>query len=127
MPVLVVVGLELAQCVEQVGLVPDQGPVKKFVPAGLHPSFGDRVHPRNADAREDDLDAFGLDDGVERAGVFAITVPDQVFERSADRTWRAEGADSAVEGRGEQIGGLRGIVGARGPAAAPQVRPGVGG
>ncbi|MFL6055435.1 MAG: hypothetical protein ACJ72W_21415 [Actinoallomurus sp.] len=28
MPVLVVIGLELAECVEQVGLVPDQGPVK---------------------------------------------------------------------------------------------------
>jgi hypothetical protein len=84
MPVLVVVGLELAEYVEQVGLVPDQGLVKKLVPTGLHPPFGDRVHPRNADAGKDDLDAFGLEDGIERAGVFAVTIPDQVLERSAD-------------------------------------------
>src|SRR4051812_32661547 len=42
-PVLVVVGLELAECVEQVGLVPDQGAVEEFVSAGLYPPFGDRV------------------------------------------------------------------------------------
>jgi hypothetical protein len=35
MPVLVVEGLELAECVEQVGLVPDQGSVKKLATAGL--------------------------------------------------------------------------------------------
>ena len=79
--VLVVEGFELAECVLQVGLVPDQGAVKKLVPAGLHPPFSDRVHAGNADAGKDDLDAFGLQDGVERAGVFAITIPDQVFER----------------------------------------------
>jgi hypothetical protein len=41
MPVLFVVGLELAEYVEQVGPVPNQGPVKKLVPTGLHPPFGD--------------------------------------------------------------------------------------
>jgi hypothetical protein len=69
MPVLVVVGLELAEYVEQGRLVPDQSPVKKLVPTGLHPPFSDRVHPRNADAGKDDLDAFGLEDGIERVGV----------------------------------------------------------
>lgn len=81
--VLVVEGFELAECVLQVGLVSDQGSVKKLVSAGLHPLFGDRVRPRNAGAGVDDLDAFGFEDGVERAGVFAVTVPDQVFERGA--------------------------------------------
>src|SRR4051795_12741930 len=43
-PVSVVELLELAQGVEQVPLVPDQGPVQQFVAAGLHPSLHDRVH-----------------------------------------------------------------------------------
>jgi hypothetical protein len=67
-PVLVVERLELAEGVEQMGLVPDQGTVEEFVSAGLHPTFHDRVHAGNADAGGDDLDALGLEDGVERAG-----------------------------------------------------------
>jgi hypothetical protein len=37
--VFVVEGLELAECVEQVCLVPDQGAVKEFVSAGLYPAL----------------------------------------------------------------------------------------
>jgi hypothetical protein len=46
-PVLIVEGLELAERVEQVGLVPDQGAVEEFVSAGLHPppAFGREVPP----------------------------------------------------------------------------------
>ena len=38
-PVGVVVLFELAQGVEQVALVPDQGAVQQFASAGLHPAF----------------------------------------------------------------------------------------
>ena len=39
---LVVERLELAERVEQVGQVPDQGTVEELVSAGLHPTFRDR-------------------------------------------------------------------------------------
>jgi hypothetical protein len=42
-PVRVVELLELAQRVEQVRLVPDQGPVEQLTAAGLHPALHDRV------------------------------------------------------------------------------------
>jgi hypothetical protein len=54
---VVVEGLELAQRVDQVGVVPDQGAAQELTPAGLHPPFHDRIHPRNADAAGDNLDA----------------------------------------------------------------------
>jgi hypothetical protein len=38
-PVGVVKLLELAQCVQEVPLVPDQGPVEQFAAAGQHPPF----------------------------------------------------------------------------------------
>jgi hypothetical protein len=57
---LIVEGFELAERMEQVGLVPDQGPVEELVPTGLHPTFHDRVHAGNTDAGGDDLDALGL-------------------------------------------------------------------
>jgi hypothetical protein len=38
-PVGVAEVLELATCVEQGRLVPDQGPVEQFTAAGLHPAF----------------------------------------------------------------------------------------
>jgi hypothetical protein len=43
--VFVVERFELAQCVPQVGLVPDQGAVQELAPAGLHPPLHDRVAP----------------------------------------------------------------------------------
>jgi hypothetical protein len=45
-PVRVVELLELTQSVEQVPLVPDQGPVKQLAAAGLHPTLHDRVGRR---------------------------------------------------------------------------------
>ena len=44
-PVGVVELLELAQGVEQVRLVPDQGPVEQLAAAGLHPSLHECVAP----------------------------------------------------------------------------------
>jgi hypothetical protein len=42
-PVLVVVGLVLAQDPPQVGLVPDQGPVEELAAAAADSAFGDGV------------------------------------------------------------------------------------
>src|SRR5690348_153932 len=44
-PVGIVELLELAQGVQQVRLVPDQGTVKQLAAAGLHPALHDRVAP----------------------------------------------------------------------------------
>ena len=76
-PVGVVELLELAQGVQQVRLVPDQGPVGQFAAAGLHPAFHDRVHSGHLDPAEHGLDARVLEDGVEQAGELAVAVPDQ--------------------------------------------------
>src|SRR5690349_9342033 len=55
-PMGVVELLELTQRVQQMPLVPGQGPVKQLAAAGLHPSLHDRVHSRHLDAAEHDLD-----------------------------------------------------------------------
>jgi hypothetical protein len=44
-PVLIVVGLVLAQNLSQVGLVPDEDAVQEFAAASADPAFGDRVAP----------------------------------------------------------------------------------
>jgi hypothetical protein len=76
-PVGVVELLELAQCVQQVPLVPDQGPVEQLAPAGLHPSLHDRVHSRHLNTAEHCFDPGVLEHGVEQAGELAVAVPDQ--------------------------------------------------
>src|ERR1022692_2661672 len=43
-PVLIVVGLVIAQDPPQMGLVPDEGAVQEFAAASPDPAFGDRVH-----------------------------------------------------------------------------------
>jgi hypothetical protein len=44
-PVRVAELLELTQSVQQVPLIPDQGPVKQLAAAGLHPTLHERVVP----------------------------------------------------------------------------------
>jgi hypothetical protein len=44
-PVLIVVGLVLAQGLRQMVLIPDQGAVQEFAPAAADPAFGYRVAP----------------------------------------------------------------------------------
>jgi hypothetical protein len=58
--------LELAQGVEQVPLVPDQGPVEKLAAAGLYPSLHERVHSRHLDTAEQDRDPGVLEHVVEQ-------------------------------------------------------------
>jgi hypothetical protein len=45
-PVLIVVGLVLAQDLSQMGLVPDQSAVQELAAASPDPAFGDGVGPR---------------------------------------------------------------------------------
>ncbi|GAB3002981.1 hypothetical protein GCM10027184_69800 [Saccharothrix stipae] len=58
-------------------LVPDEGVVEEFASAGPDAAFHDRVHPRDADAAEDDLDARVGEDVVESGGILAVPVADQ--------------------------------------------------
>jgi len=44
-PVLIVVGLVLAQDLVQAGLVPDEGAVQELASASADPAFDDRVRP----------------------------------------------------------------------------------
>ena len=44
-PVLIVMGLVLAQDPPQMVLIPDEGAVEKLAPASPDPAFGDRVAP----------------------------------------------------------------------------------
>jgi hypothetical protein len=76
--VLVVELLELPQGVQKVALAPDQRAVQYFAPAGLHPPFHDRVHPRHPDPAQDSFDARISEDGVEQGRELSVSVPDQV-------------------------------------------------
>jgi len=47
-------------------VVPDQGAGEEFAVAALNPPFHDRVHLRDADTGEDDLDARVSENGLEQ-------------------------------------------------------------
>ena len=55
-PMGVVKPLVLAQSMQQMRLVPDQGPVQQFVAAALDPPFREGVHAGHLDAAEHNLD-----------------------------------------------------------------------
>jgi hypothetical protein len=83
------------QGVEQVLLVPDQCSVEEFTAAAVDPALRDRVHPRDPDTAQDDLDAHVGEDGVEQCRILLVPVADQeprVFAR-------------VFEGHGEVPGG----------------------
>jgi hypothetical protein len=81
--VFVVERFELAQCVQQVGAVLDQGAVQDLVPAGLYPPLHDRIHTRGADRARDDLDALAGEHGIERLGELGMAVTDQILHSCA--------------------------------------------
>ncbi|MBB5803290.1 hypothetical protein F4560_003058 [Saccharothrix ecbatanensis] len=58
-------------------LVPDEGAVEEFVAAAADPAFRDRIHPWDADAAEDDLDARVGEDGIEQRRELPVPVADQ--------------------------------------------------
>jgi len=104
--VLVVEWFELAEGVEGVCVVPHQGVVEEFVPAGLYPPFHDGVYSGDADAGGDDLDVLPGEDRVECLGERAVAVLDQVLRRRAD----VLGVHGEVScGLGDPCGG--GVVG----------------
>jgi hypothetical protein len=83
--------------VQQVGLVPDEGAVKQFVSAGLHPPFHDRVHPGYARA-EQLLVATGrrpVTNGLNLAAVDVTVGPrgevvvDEYLRTTNPRVWAA--------------------------------------
>jgi hypothetical protein len=61
----IVVVFELAQCAQEMALVPDRGAVEEFVAQLLHPAFRDRVHARYPDAAQDSSDTGVGEDTVE--------------------------------------------------------------
>jgi hypothetical protein len=81
--VFVVVVFVLAQGMEQMRTVEDQGSVEQFVAAGLDPPFHDRVHAGYPDTAEHDADSGVGEDAVERGRVLAVPVADQVFDLAA--------------------------------------------
>ena len=76
-PMLVIEDLELAQRVQQVALVPDQGAVQ-LPAAGPHPPLHNGVHPGRPDAAAYHRDSRLGQDRVEQRWVFAVPVPDEV-------------------------------------------------
>ncbi len=75
--VLVVEGFIPAQGVEEVTLVPDQGPVQEFAAAGLYPALHERVHPWYPNAGRDDLETGIGHQGVEGGCELRVAVSDQ--------------------------------------------------
>jgi hypothetical protein len=69
--------LELTKSVQQVPLVPDQGPVEQLAAAGLHPSLHERVYSRHLDTAKHHLDPGVLEHGVKQVGELAVAIPDQ--------------------------------------------------
>src|SRR5450631_122938 len=79
-PVLIVVGLVLAQDLPQMGLVPDEGAVYQLAAASADPAFGDRVHPGRLDVAEHGPDPGVGEDGVERGGEVRAAVADHELD-----------------------------------------------
>jgi hypothetical protein len=75
-PVLIVVGLVLAQDLPQVGLVPDEGAVQELAAASPDPAFGDRVHAGRPDVAEHGPDPGISEDRVERGREVRAAVAD---------------------------------------------------
>ena len=75
-PVLVVVGLVLAQGPPQMVPVPDEGAVQEFAPASPDPAFGYRIHAWCPDVAEHGPDPGIGEDRVERGGEVRAAVAD---------------------------------------------------
>ena len=108
--------LVLAQGVEQVLLVPDEGAVEEFASAAADPAFHDRVHARYPDTGEDDLDTDVGEDGVEQGGELSIPVADQ----------EPRGTTRLLEVHDEVPGGLGDPAGGRVCGGAEHLDPAIG-
>src|SRR6266516_552245 len=79
-PVLIVVGLVVAQDSPQMVLIPDEGAVQELASASPDPAFHDCVHAGRPDVAEDGLDAGVSEDGVEGAGEVRSAVADHELD-----------------------------------------------
>ena len=79
-PVLIVVGLVLAQDPPQMGLVPDEGAVQELAAASADPAFDDRVHARRLDVAEHGPDPGIGEDRVECGGEVRAAVADHELD-----------------------------------------------
>jgi hypothetical protein len=75
--VAVVVVHEDAEHSLEVSAVDDEEPVETLGACGADEALGDRVRLRRLDRRQDDLEAFAAEDGVEVADELAVTIADQ--------------------------------------------------
>jgi len=75
-PVLIVVGLVLAQDLPQMVLIPDQGAIQKLAAASADPAFGYRVHAGRPHVTEHGADPGAGEDRVERSREVRATVAD---------------------------------------------------
>ena len=79
-PVLIMVGLVLAQDLPQMVLIPDEGAVEKLAPASADPAFGYCVHPGRLHVAEHGPDPGIGEDRVERGCVVRAAVADHELD-----------------------------------------------
>jgi len=79
-PMLIVMGLVLAQDPPQMVLIPDEGAVKKLAAASADPAFDDRVHSGRADVAEHGPDPGIGEDRIERSRVVRAAVADHELD-----------------------------------------------
>jgi len=97
-------------------LVPDQRAIEEFVAAAPDPSLHDRVHPRDPDTAENNLDARVGENDVEQGGELPVAIADQ--EPRAG-TCVFEVHDEVLRGLGDpRCGRVRGGAQDADPAAA---------
>ena len=86
-PVSIEMGLVFGKNHLQVCGIDDEDPVEDLPAQAAHSAFHDRVRPGCLDRCLDDLDALGLEDGIEGAGELGIPVADQEPVATRGRTW----------------------------------------
>src|ERR1017187_388505 len=79
-PVLIVMGLVLAQDPPQMVLIPDEGAIEELAAASADPAFGYCVHPGRPDVAEHGPDPGIGEDGVERSRVVRAAVADHELD-----------------------------------------------
>jgi hypothetical protein len=79
-PVLIMVGLVLAQDPPQVVLIPDEGAVQKLAPTSADPAFSYRVHARRLHVAEHGPDPGISEDPVERGREVRAAVADHELD-----------------------------------------------
>jgi hypothetical protein len=77
---MIVVDLVRTQDLQQMGLVPDEGPVEELAPAPADPAFDDRVHARRLNVAEHSSDPGIGEDRVECGGEIRSAATDHELD-----------------------------------------------